>query len=45
MSRRLVLWNSCNGPHHHTFEDGYFNADEIKREGVWEKYLILPEAS
>jgi hypothetical protein len=46
MHNRLMLWNSCNGPHHlSSVHDGYFAAWQIKNEGVWEKFLILPEAT
>lgn len=42
MHHRLMFWNSCNGPWHYTWMA--HDADDIKREGVWEKFLILPEA-
>lgn len=45
LHHRLVLYNSCNGPHMcHPVSEGYFGADDIKREGVWEEFLILPQA-
>lgn len=43
MHHRLMLWNSCNGPFHYRYVPAE-TADDIKREGVWEKFLILPEA-
>lgn len=44
MHNRLMLWNSCNGPHHcHGPSDGYFSAFDIQHEGVWTKFLILPD--
>ncbi|ESY89030.1 hypothetical protein X739_00600 [Mesorhizobium sp. LNHC220B00] len=46
MHHRLMVWNSCNGPHHvSTVHDPYFAAWQIQAEGVWEKYLVLPDAA
>ncbi|WP_274425522.1 hypothetical protein [Chelativorans sp. YIM 93263] len=39
---RLIVYNSCTGPHVcHPVSDGYFEADDFKREGVWEKFSDL----
>lgn len=46
MRNRLMLWNSCNGPHHFSaVHDQEFAAWQLKMDGIWEKYLILPEAA
>lgn len=45
-SGRLMFWNSCNGPHHciSPINERYFYADDVRNEGCWEKFLVLPEA-
>jgi len=42
---RLMLYNSCNGPYHcdRPAEHKYWNADDVRREGVWSHFLVLPE--
>lgn len=44
--RRLMVWNDCQGPYHLTdaAANGYFDADTVRRDGMWTKFLILPEA-
>lgn len=45
MSSRVLLYNSCNGPALLKYSDiSYFSAQDIKDEGVWDKYMVLPEA-
>ncbi|TIN36834.1 MAG: hypothetical protein E5Y10_22160 [Mesorhizobium sp.] len=46
MHNRMMLSNSCNGPYHLTSASNhYLGAWEIQVEGVWEKYLVLPDAA
>jgi hypothetical protein len=42
LHRRLMVWNSCQGAYH-ACGLNYSHADDIKDEGIWEKYLVLPE--
>lgn len=46
MHHRLVVWNSCNGPHMvSSVHDPYVGAWHVQADGVWEKYLVLPDAA
>lgn len=41
---RLMLWNSCNGPHLVGWhEPTHEKPRDIIDEGVWEKFLVIPD--
>lgn len=42
---KIVFGNACNGPAYlyPLSSHGYFTADDVKREGVWDWFYILPE--
>lgn len=42
LDRRLIVTNSCNGPHMVTSEDGYFSADDV-RDDPWDYFFVLPD--
>ncbi|KFB10348.1 hypothetical protein [Nitratireductor basaltis] len=40
---RLVVANSCNGPHLVDMITDGFVADALKHDGMWDWYCVLPE--